>query len=58
MSAPGGGCLVETPGRLLLRAVRILLECIRIRLIVNNNKLVVPPIHLDILICMRPSKVM
>ena len=28
-SAPGGGCLVETPlGRPLLRAVRILLECI------------------------------
>ena len=39
-SAPGGvpgpgGCLVETPpGRLLLRAVRILLECI---LIENEN---------------------
>ena len=29
---PRGGCLVETPpGRLLLRAVRILLECILVK---------------------------
>ena len=34
---PGpGGCLVEPPGRLLLRVVRILLECILVR----NNFLV------------------
>ena len=37
--APGGACLgglMETPGRLLLRAVRILLECILIYLSEQN----------------------
>ena len=39
-SAPGwGGCLVESPlQRLLLRAVRILLECILVAFIIYQNK--------------------
>ena len=34
-----GGCLVETPGRLLLRAVRILLECILVAYCFRKKKL-------------------
>ena len=32
----GGGCLVETPRRLLLRAVRILLECILVSALASS----------------------
>ena len=34
----GGGCLVETPGGLLLRAIHILLECILVSWFVFTEK--------------------